>query len=92
VAVQTKVTCDSAPKGSEHSGPFFSLYVRVRQIGAGKTSPADRLRAVGVFCEKCLQAGKVALPADLACVSAVDGSEGAGTAREHCGSGSNATA
>lgn len=60
-----KATCD---KGSDHPGPFFSVYIRLKQIGSRKGAPLlDRLKLGGLYCFKCLQTGRIAVsvPAGL---------------------------
>lgn len=78
--LELKVSCDSCHKGPDVLPvPFFSLYVRVRQVGPGKTSRVDRLHVVGIFCEGCLGSGKAVLPADLALVSKAEMPQARGT-------------
>ena len=80
MGLEFKATCD---RGRDHSGPFFSLTARVRQLGSAKTSPVDRLRVVGVFCEHCLRSGVVAFRlADFGI-----GGKDAASKRESCGNG-----
>jgi len=69
VALVFKATCD---KGSDHPGPFFSVYMRVAQIGSRKGGRlVDRLKVAGVFCFRCLDSGSVTLPVPAAIVSGV---------------------
>lgn len=64
-----KATCD---KGSEHSGPFFSVYIRVVQIGSRKGGRLiDRLKTAGIFCFCCLDSGSLSLPVPVGIVSGV---------------------
>ena len=89
MGVQVKTTCD---RGADHPGPFFSVSIRVRQLGPDRTSGYDRLRCVGVFCRVCLETG---VPGFLASVG-IPGAKGrfalkqhAGQARDRRGSGSD---
>jgi hypothetical protein len=59
VGLDFKATCD---KGSGHLGPFFSVYIRLKQIGSRKGAPLlDRLKVAGVYCFKCIQTGRIAV-------------------------------
>jgi len=65
MALEFKAACD---KGSDHPGPFFSVYIRLKQIGSRKGGPlVDRLKVAGVYCFKCVQTGRigVSLPPGL---------------------------
>ena len=75
-----KATCDG---GSEHSGPFHLVTVRIRQLHSGKTSPFDRTRVLGVFCEECIKSG--AIRVSLASFENDDSAPA--SLRESCGSG-----
>ena len=67
MGLEFKATCD---KGPDHPGPFFSVYIRVKEVRAGKGGSRnvkrlfDRLRIAGVFCARCLDSGAltVSLP------------------------------
>ena len=56
---EEKVSCDG--KGPDHKGPLHFVTVRIRQLHSGKTSPFDRTRSLGWFCEGCLKSGAVRL-------------------------------
>ena len=69
MSLAVKATCDG---GSEHSGPFFSVYIRVAQIGSRKEGRLiDRLKTAGIFCFGCLDSGSVTLPVPAGIVSGV---------------------
>lgn len=59
--IDVKVSCDS---GSSHEGPFFSVMVRMRQVGVPHGDRVDRMKVMGVYCQDCIEAG-IVLPADL---------------------------
>lgn len=91
MGVEVKTQCD---RGADHPGPFFSVSIRARQLGPGRTSGYDRLRGVGVFCRVCLE---TAVPGFLASMgipgaaAPVLSEERAGQARDKRGSGSGGT-
>jgi len=65
--LEFKAACD---KGSGHSGPFFSVYVRVVQLGSRKRGRlVDRLKLAGLFCFDCLDSGSVSVSVPVGMVS-----------------------